>query len=485
MLRASWITAKVRPRAGRATQGRRAEPEAQATIAPPEETLRERAEAALVLADDAVMSSAEELEVVRADGGDDVDRFAAAVAASRQEVDEGYLLYERAVADPPDPDEEELLERVRDLCGTAEHRLDATATSFDSWRDLEGTVDTALRRVGLDLTVLRERVPQSVRTAEELLTRYPQVALATALANLDLARSRLRFLDDSVRVAGELLTSGDRRAAAARLRAAESADEQARRLLDCLDRVPGEFERYVAAVDTLVAQTRKDLADADQPSLSDAAVTARRFASATLEWVGSAVRAGPVDPQATRRALWESDSALVRALSGGAASDTERAQALVPGCRDAANAAVLAATDVITTRRAVVGIEARTRLARAKRELRAADETDDVLARLGHLQRADGLADQALALAQQDEARAANTASVAGTDVRGLGSVIAGGILVRLGVRRPARIEPDPSAGIGGGLLPVNASIGAVGAVSFGGTATRTRRGSLGGFPTA
>jgi uncharacterized membrane protein YgcG len=461
--------------------------------AEPIESVRQRAAAALIDADDSIRTSEQELGFAIAQFGDEAAApFTAALAESKAELQRAFALQQQAqdvsrggpvgpgAAAPTTPaTERDLLTQVLDLCTSADARLDAQVEAFDQMRDLERTIDTVLPDLAGRVESLGTRLDSSRSTADGLGQAYPMAALAPLTTNLEQAEERIRFARDSVEQGASMLHDGDRGGAVARARAAEEALGQAGRLLDDVDAAPDALAQAQRAVGALVAETAKDIAEAESLGLSGPLESAHHFAADTLAWARAAMEAGNYDPIVVRRALDESDGALERALAPAreAAATRARAQALLPTTREAAEISVRVADDFITTRRGAVGAEARTRLAEAQRRLAAGVALSDPVAALAELQAADHLADQAHVLAQQDEARYRDNQYRRGGGGGTLGTMVLGGILIdalaRGGAGGPRGIP------MGGGFRP---SGGTRGPGSFGGGGTRGRRGGGGRF---
>jgi hypothetical protein len=311
------------------------------------------------------------------------------------------------------------------------------------------------------------------------MDKSPPAALGNLRGNLDQAVERIEFAEESVATGTALLGAEDRVGAVARARAAEESIGQATTLLDDVDRAPENLDLAQRSIQALIVETEKDLAEAEKLGLPPEVASPHAFATETLTWAKEAIAAGNYDPIATRLALEESDAALEAALVPlrEAAESRSRAEALLETTSDAARASIQAAGDFITTRRGAVGAEARTRLADAQRRYEAGLASGDPVEALGHMQAADQLSDQALALAQQDEARYRNSQQMGGGGGSGLNNVILGGILINA-MSRGGR-------GGGGGIsFPTGGGAPArsPGPGSFGGGATRGRRSGGGRF---
>jgi hypothetical protein len=448
------------------------------------EELRATAAAALVTTDDALRSSRDELGVARSEfGEDEVEPFAAALDQAQDELDHALGTARQAqelAEDEADADAERpLLEEIIAGCASAGAHLDALAPRFDALRDLEARVGELLVHLGADLADNEGRLSSARTTAGTLMTQYPRATIAVVLADVDQATEWLAFAKESIRV-GEQLVHSDRRGSAARARAAEEALVQAGSLLDSVDRSPKVLAKAEEAVTTLLAQSERDIADAERLGVADDLAAKGRFARETLGWAGQEVSTGGYDPLEMRRALQDTDVALGRALGPiRPADDTlERDLSLLASAWYGARAAVRAADELITTRRAAVGLEARVRLseARSHQATGTALGDSDPTSALRHLRAADALAYQARTLAQQDEAAWRN-ARMMGASIGDLDSVLLGGILIESG--------PASTSGVGATRAASTAALPTapnLGPPSFGGPATRARRVGHGHF---
>lgn len=457
------------------------------------EELRQEAAASLIEADDSVKTSEQELGFAIAQFGQEAAApFTEALAQAKQELARAFAAQRQAQDAAGTPAERGLLEEISALCAAVDARLDEQVAEFDELRDLERTIDTVLPGLAAQVEGLKGRMAASTATAEGLKDNWPPAALAPLTRSLDEALERIRFATQSVATGTELL-AGDRSGAVAHARAAEEAIGQATTLLDNVDRAPEILAVAQRAITALVAETEKDIAEAEQLGPPPELASNHGFAVETLTWARTAIESGNYDPIVTRRALEESDSALERALVPvrAAAETRRRAEALLASTTDAARMSIQAADDFITTRRGAIGAEARTRLAEAQREFAAGQTASDPVVALGHMQAADHLSDQAHALAQQDEAQYRNAqqrgggpGGPGGSGGSGnLGSIILGGILIDA-MTRGGRGGGMGFPGGGGFSRPSGGSRsgGSRGPASFGGGGTRGRRSGGGRF---
>jgi hypothetical protein len=209
-----------------------------------------------------------------------------------------------------------------------------------------------------------------------------------------------------------------------------------------------------------------DLAEARAlPGEAIAPVVAR--AEAALAAADQAAGGPRPDPIAALRLLGDAGTALDQGIADAreAAERQRKAAAALEQAVLTARSSVAAAEDFVATRRGAIGARARTRLAEARRHLEQAGGPDPV-AGLREAQQADALAQEALSLAQADVSQwpRPGTTTSTGVDLAGLvlGGILSGTTSSYRGHRRSG----------GGGFSPG----------SFGGSASRGRRGGGGRF---
>jgi LPXTG-motif cell wall-anchored protein len=452
------------------------------------EDLGYRASQALLDVDDAVRTSEQELAAARAHFGDEaVAGFAAALEQSRTDMLHGFTLRQQLDDDVPEdePAKRRMLAEIIRSCTAADQRLDAEAAAFDELRDLEATAPEYLAGLGTRLDGVSARVPAVEQAHAALRTRYAAAALEPVAGNLDQARKLLGVAGGEIQAARSSLAAAQptaeqplagRSAAVVSGRAAEDAITQAETLLDGIGRLEGELAAAGERIAAARAETEQDLAEArtllaggDPSGL--AALVAR--AEAALASAAEAQRATPPDPLAALRLIDEADDALDRGLvdARDAQARARKAAAALDQTLLTARSAVGAADDFIATRRGAVGTDARTRLAEAQRHLSRAQAGGDPAVALGEAQAADAMARQALQLAEADVSRWSGPSSGGGGSLGvDLGSLILGGIL-------SGGLSGGRGGGFGGGGFGGGRSPG-----SFGGSATRGRRGGGGRF---
>ncbi|MFQ1003301.1 TPM domain-containing protein [Modestobacter sp. SSW1-42] len=488
----------------------------------PDETTEQltfRASGALLDLDEAARTSSVELDLARAQYGDEpVAGFAEALAQSQTELQQAFALRQQLDDEVPEdePTTRRMLAEILRLTGAADARLDAQAEAFDRLRDLERNAPQALDQLAPQVGALEQRLPQEERRLADLRSRYADSALAPVAGNVDQARALLAAAGAEIDDARGQLSAGTPGMAVASLRTAEDAVAQTGTLLDAIGRLAADLDAAPGRLATVRAETQQDLAEA-RSLLAGQGVDSGELpglvarAEAALAAADAAPAGQRYDPLATLRQLEEADIALDRALGTArdAATRARRAAAALDQTLLTARSAIDAAGDFISTRRGAVGPEARTRLAEAQRRLDAAVTAGpaDPEAALAEAQQAATLAQHALDLARSDVdqwsgggygggpgyAPGPVQPGYGGRPGVDLGSLVLGGILLGGGGRgRGGGFSGGGfggggfggggfgGGGLGGGFGGGGGRRGSSG--GFGGSGSRGRRGAGGGF---
>jgi TPM domain len=427
-----------------------------------------RASAALIEVDDAVRTSEQELAAARTHFGPEaVAKFAAALEQSRADMLRAFTLRQQLDDDQPEDERatRALNAEIIRLATAADDRLDEQVEAFDALRGLEARAPDYVGELRTRLDGVRARLPQVDAAWAGLQSRYAASALEPVAGDVDQARQLLTAAEAELVEAQGNLAGGGPAAAVVAGRAAEDAITQAQTLLDGIGRRESELAEAAEKVPAARAEVQMDLAEARAlPGEEIAPVVARAEAAVTA---ADQAAAGPhPDPIAALRLLGEAGTALDKGIADAreAAERARKAAAALEQAVLTARSSVSAAEDFIATRRGAVRAQARTRLAEARRHLEQAAGTDPVAA-LQEAQQADALAQEALTLAQSDVSQWSppSATTSAGAELAGLvlGGILSGATSSYRG-HRPG----------GGGFSPG----------SFGGSASRGRRGGGGRF---
>ncbi|MGE3286879.1 MAG: TPM domain-containing protein [Pseudonocardia sp.] len=469
------------------------------------EDLGYRASSALLELDDAVRTSEQELDLVRAQFGEEaVTDFRTALDASRADLVRAFGVRQQLDDEVPEdePTKRAMLADILRTCAAADARLDEQAEDFDRLRDLERTAPDVVARLGPAVDAVAGRVPEAQQQLATLRAAYAASALGTVPDDVERARELITAARTEATEAQAELAAGTRGTAVVSARAAEEATAQAATLLGGVGRLADELAEAGARIADARAEVAADLAEARALADGDAVGSAGELRAAVARaeaGIAAADRdlAAPLpDPLAALRRLTEAASHLDTALAAAREQRErdERARVALDGALLAARSAVAAASDFIATRRGAVGSEARTRLAEAQRHLDIAtgQAAADPVSALAAAQRADALAREAQQRAESDVSRWSAPSAPSGPGRAGgaaidLGSLVLGGILFGDDRGRGGAFGRGSGGWGGGGWGGGGRGGGGRGRGgfspgSFGGSGTRGRRGTGGRF---
>ncbi|MFE9408393.1 TPM domain-containing protein [Streptomyces sp. NPDC006704] len=450
----AYLKRKRRTHSRTTPGGSGAHPEAVPPAAP-FDVLDDEARAALVATDEAVRTSAEELDFARAESdAKAVGPFTGALTHARSELATAFRL--RQELDEGRPEDESarrgVLAEMTARCDGAGRCLDAEADAFDRLRALDQDPARAIASAEAAFRELTTRTGAAERTLTGLLRQYAPSASAPVAGFIEEAKDRLVLATTSLNAARQALDAGDRADAAAQVRIAEGAVHQTGVLADAVERRGRALAEAAELLPPLLTACDDQLAD-QQAELDADSARQERIARArsVLAGVREESGAGPHDPLDASRRAFETAGAD----AGDAAAP--RGRALLDSAVLTARAAIDAADAHIATHGGAVGCRARTRLAAARAHLAQLPDTgSDAPGALSSARAADALAREALDHAEQDVAAYRTPGLAGGAGDGGPVTALAGGIVLESpatdGSRRPG------------------------GPPGFGGPATRARR---------
>ena len=373
--------------------------------------LAREANALLVATDERIRTAQQEVGYVEAAyGTDETAPLRTAVAQAQKELRGAFEIRQRLDdAEPETPaDREAMLGQIVTHTQTAQAALDREADRIRQLRDLERDAPSVLADLAPKVDAVEARLPAADGLLAEL-SRSAPAAVAPVRGNLEEARKGLAGSRAAIDAGQAALARDDRRTAAKEARTAIVGIDGAAVLVDAIEklaasvreaslRVPQELEAARAGIAEARAASQGPVAAlAGAPAAIDAAEDAFRAASAS-------VNGG--DPIAALRAATEAHRSAETAVSTvrQAALEQSRLIATADASLAAAQADIDRAADFIAARRRGVGRAARTRLAEAERHFEAAFQVRDTDPEqtIGYARRAEQLAEQAYALADQD-----------------------------------------------------------------------------------
>ena len=373
-------------------------------------TLRTQANVLLVRADEAVKSGDDELGFAIAQFGAERSReFGAAVTEARGKVTRAFQL--RHELDDAFPEsvqkQREWTLQIVALCESAIALLAGQDRSFTDLRSEEVAAPERLATVQAAIVTARRRLKPAEATLSRLgddyvaslLSAY-ETAVVDAAAHLDRADSVAQS------AAGQLSPAGVN-AVNDSLVDAEDAVRRAVRLLDAVDARASELDAAAAALVTLGATARADVAEArvqreaaPDPATSAAINDAISGVESALAGVASAKP--PTDPIVSLDAIGAAVAVLDAALASARNQKQrlEHAVSALAGTLASATSQFSAISAFIAVGGRRVGADARTRLAQAERELADAqavgadpvEALDAARRAVTHLRDADALA---------------------------------------------------------------------------------------------
>ena len=376
----------------------------------PTAELKREASSALIETDDAIKTSGQEVGFAVAQYGvGAAEPFQAAVSTAAGKLSEAFTLQQRL--DDAEPDTEEQVRAwyrsIITLCAEANQALDEQAAAFDELRKLEANAPAAAAELQTELAAIDARLDQAETGVEQLAARYTAAAIDTVADNPDQAAERLTFATNALTEVQARLAAGEPSAAAVGIRAAEEAVDQAKLLVDAVDRLAADLQTAESGIPAMLADLDADLVTARALPGGTAAVPgAIAQTERTLAEVRAKLETPPINPIELVQILEATNASMDAALQGArdAELQAQRLNQALSQSMQAARSQVSAADDFITARRGAVGAEARTRLAEAARLTAQAESLvpTDPAAALAVSQRAGSLAAEATAMARRD-----------------------------------------------------------------------------------
>ncbi|MDX1881934.1 TPM domain-containing protein [Mycolicibacterium sp. 120270] len=433
------------------------DPDALATVSI--DALDDLSKEIVVDVDNAVRTSENELALAVEEFGEkDTAPFRKAVADAKTTLAQAFNV--RQILDDAIPEtpaqRRDLLTRVVVAAAKADRELDAQREAFAQLRDLVINAPTRLDSLTQQMVDLTARLEPSQQALTALHNQFSETALASVAGNVETAKQRLSFADQSITEARNLLARpADRQTGLVdAIHAAESALGQARTLLDAVTSAGTDINRAIATLPAAIADIQNGIkAAGDQLAQGNTAHAKELSAArdAAVKAVADAQSNGNADPLGAFTKLTQADAELDRLLAS-VAEEREAAARLSRAYDQAlftAQSKVRAVSDYIDVRRGSIGPEARTRLAEAVRQLQAAQDkrASNLNEAIAHANGAAMLASQAQSMATADAqaAQRAYAGRYGGGGGSDMGAVLGGIILGNI-------LTGSMRGGFGGGL---------------------------------
>jgi uncharacterized membrane protein YgcG len=404
-----------RRRAAALAAARRVDPtDVNALAAVPVQALDDLSRALVVDVDNALRTSANELELAVTEFGEQrTQPFTQAVTNAKAALSQAFTVRQQLDDDTPETPAQrrELLTQVVVLAARADRELESQTEAFERLRDLVINASSRLDALTQQYVELTTRITPAEQRLAALHTDFSAAALTSVSGNVTTAKQRLTFADRNIGSARELAghaVTGQQSGLVDAVRAAESALGQARALLDAVDNAASDIQHAIDRLPSAMAEIRNAIKRADEGLRTKSAHTSELMAArdAATRAVESARAGGSDDPLGAFGQLTKADARL-NGLLATLAEEQATAERLHRSLEQAlftAQARVRAVSDYIDTRRGSIGPEARTRLAEAKRHLQAAQDTGatNPTEAIAHANAASTLAANAQSLANGD-----------------------------------------------------------------------------------
>lgn len=386
-----------------------------ALAAVPVDALDDLSRSIVVEVDNAVRTSNNELELaVEEFGQAQTEPFAKAVEAAKVILAQAFNVRQQLDDEVPETPAErrDLLTRVIVGAARANRELETQTEAFHQLRDLVINAGDRLDALTRQLVDVTARLEPSEQKLAQLHSQFAESALASVARNVNAARERVGFADQSITRGRELESkpvAGTQTELVDCVRGAESALQQASSMLDEVDSAATDIRKAIDALPAAIADIQNGINQAGtqlaQGNLaqSDELSAAR---DAAVRAVSAAQSNGSADPLGAFTELTQADADLDRLLAAVAEEReaTERLGRSYDQALFTAQSRVRSVSDYVDTRRGSVGPEARTRLNEAVRQLQAAQakKKSNITEAIAHANGAAMLAAQAQQLANND-----------------------------------------------------------------------------------
>jgi plasmid stabilization system protein ParE len=372
------------------------------------DALSKRAGSLLVRLDDALRDADDELGYAIAQFGPEKAReYGDALASARGKVAEAFRLKQALDDAYPDSDREkrEWTLQVIALSEQAEKALAEQDAAFASLRRLEVNAAGTLADVRSRIAASTARLGSARDTLTGLATRYVPETFAQVAGNPDAAAALLATAASKADAAAPGISASGVSAVSGTLQEAGQAAHRADQLLDAVERTAADLAAADAALEQLRTRTKTDLveAKAERDAAPDAdTADAIIRAIAAIEAILAERPQPPTRPIAELDRLGDAVAALDAALASARnqAQRLEHARAAYVGTLVSAKSQIAEARNYIGARGG--GVDARTRLAEAERQLMLAEAETDPVEALDTIRRAVTHARDADALARFD-----------------------------------------------------------------------------------
>ena len=381
-------------------------------------TLEKLAQEELVSTDESIRRGKEELDIAVAEFGPERTRpFTRAMNHSTLTLQKAFQLQQKLQDNLPESTAErrQMLVEIISSCGQADDALDEQAADFATMRDLLINAGSKLDELTQRTVDLRGRLPQARTTLSTLRGSYSEEVLSSIADNPEMAEVSLTEAEKLLERGRSLQSqpAGQQGPLVGYIRDAEHALEISDRLLNGVENAENSITAARDNLPALIDEVEEEIAEAQhleqrgkaQGSPADWAALEELLARAR-EALRAAREQGQGDPLGQYTALTAIDGELDQQLDTVRETNAtrERQIALYRQQMAAAESAIQAAEDLLSSRGRVVGPDARVALADATRLFAQAQNSasKDLRAALNYSRDAASAAQTSLNRAKED-----------------------------------------------------------------------------------
>ena len=381
-------------------------------------TLEKLAQEELVSTDESIRRGKEELDIAVAEFGPERTRpFTRAMNHSTLTLQKAFQLQQKLKDNLPETTAErrQMLVEIISSCGQADDALDEQAADFAKMRDLLMNAGSKLDELTRRVVDLRGRLPQARATLSTLGGSYSEEVLSSIADNPEMAEVSLTEAEKLLERGRSLQSqpAGQQGPLVGYIRDAEHALEISDRLLNGVENAENSITAARDNLPALIDEVEEEIAEAQhleqrgkaQGSPADWSALESLLAEAR-EALRAAREQGQGDPLGQYTALTAIDGELDQQLDTVRETNAtrERQIALYRQQMAAAESAIQAAEDLLSSRGRVVGPDARVALADATRLFAQAQNSasKDLRAALNYSRDAASAAQTSLNRAKQD-----------------------------------------------------------------------------------
>lgn len=381
-------------------------------------TLEKLAQEELVSTDESIRRGKEELDIAVAEFGPERTRpFTRAMNHSTLTLQKAFQLQQKLKDNLPETTAErrQMLVEIISSCGQADDALDEQAADFARMRDLLMNAGAKLDELTRRVVDLRGRLPQARATLSTLGGSYSEEVLSSIADNPEMAEVSLTEAEKLLERGRSLQSqpAGQQGPLVGYIRDAEHALEISDRLLNGVENAENSITAARDNLPALIDEVEEEIAEAQhleqrgkaQGSTADWAALEELLARAR-EALRAAREQGQGDPLGQYTALTAIDGELDQQLDTVRETNAtrERQIALYRQQMAAAESAIQAAEDLLSSRGRVVGPDARVALADATRLFAQAQNSasKDLRAALNYSRDAASAAQTSLNRAKED-----------------------------------------------------------------------------------